>query len=426
MFLEYYTGMNKKRKIITSLSDLKQDIAGPIPVEIVSEWVKSGHAAGDQTRILTPYEREGYVVSSDSSGLSRLTAERSLFEVMRIVSEPKEIIFQLGRGIGGRGVGVWAADNSQMFYPDETVEVGRLIDTMSAAQKLIHRGPLQVGMAIHKGRFWEIGGGMFGEDADLVEAVAEDFTSAKEIVLSESVRELWDESQHELLALREDLGHFEKAFYSLDYDDLGNFSHEIVLPTYEELTEEHFYPFPFTQEFFLAMKSMQESEASMERMQKYYSVKTVLLIKVYHQKMRFLLDQLTDWVVVNAILNEIAVKYDVELVKSNGDLAIFVAESDAEAVDLAEEVLLSMKDSEDKVSIGLARGDVLVFDLDGGGRDIAGGPVNVASKVSEDINDKNSLYVEASVKVPLSHLPHYEEFEISKSGVILKGLNYLL
>lgn len=418
--------MNKKRKIITSLADLKQDIAGPIPVEIISEWVKSEHDEGEQMRILRPYKRDGYVVSADSSGLSRLTAERSLFEVMKIVSEPKEIIFNLGRGIGGRGVGVWAADNSQMFYPDETVEVGRLIDTMSAAQKIIHRGLLQVGMAIHRGTFWEIGEGMFGEDADLVEAVAEDFTSAKEIVLSDAVRREWDSAQHELLSLREDLGDFGEKFYSLDYDDLGNFAHEILLPTYEELTEEHFYPFPFTREFFLAMKSMHESEASLERMKKYYSGKTVLLIKVYHKKMRYLLDQLTDWVVVNAILNEIAVKYDVELVKSNGDLAIFVAECDAEVVSLAEEVLLSMKDSEDKVSIGLARGDVLVFDLDGGGRDIAGGAVNVASKVSEDIEDENSLYVEASVEVPLSHMQHYEEFEISKSGVILKGLRYLL
>lgn len=66
MFLEYYTDMNKKRKIITSLADLKQDIAGPIPVEIISEWVKSEHDEGEQMRILRPYKRDGYVVSADS------------------------------------------------------------------------------------------------------------------------------------------------------------------------------------------------------------------------------------------------------------------------------------------------------------------------------------------------------------------------
>ena len=97
--------MNKKQKIITSLADLKQDIAGPIPVEIVSKWTKSSRTEEDQVGILKPYERRGYVVSSDSSGLSRLTAERTLFDVMKIVSEPKEVIFQLGREIGGYGVG---------------------------------------------------------------------------------------------------------------------------------------------------------------------------------------------------------------------------------------------------------------------------------------------------------------------------------
>lgn len=417
--------MNKKRKIITALADLKQDIAGPIPVEIVSKWTKSEKKDGDQVKILGPYERSGFVVSSDSSGLSRLTSERSLFEVMKIVSEPKEVIYNLGCEIGGYGVGVWAADNSQMFYPDERVGVEKLIDTMAAAQKVIHKGPLQVGMAVHRGKFWEIGGGMFGEDADMVELVAEDFTSAKEIVVSGAVRKAWDEARHELLALREDLGHFNEPFYSLDYDDLGQHYHKVQLPSHADLSEKHFYPFPFTSDFFLAMKGMGSDELALEKMQKYFSEKVVLLVKVYHKKMRFLLDQLTDWVVVNAILNEIVVRYDVELVKSNGDLAIFVADKDSEAVELAEDILLSMKESDDKVSIGLARGDVLVFDLDDDGRDIAGGPVNVASKVSEDIEDENSLYVEESVKVPLHHLKNYEGFELEKSGVVLKGVRFL-
>jgi hypothetical protein len=417
--------MNKKRKIIAALADLKQDIAGPIPVEIVSKWTKSKKTELDQVGILAPHERLGYIVSSDSSGLSRLTAERTLFEVMKIVSEPKEILFQMGSSIGGYGVGVWAADNSQMFYPEEKVGVEQLLDTMSAAQKVIHMGPLQVGMAVHRGRFWEIGGGMFGEDADLVELIAEDYTGAKEIMVSESVRKGWDVSRHELLALREDLGQFNVPFYALDYDDLGKNFHEVALPAVDTLGEEHFYPFPFTSEFFMAMKKMETSDASLERMQKYFATKTVLLIKVYHKKMRYLLDQLTDWVVVNAILNEIAVKYDVNLVKSNGELAIFVADKNSEAVALAEDVLMTMKNSEDTVSIGLARVELLVFDLDSGGRDIAGSPVNRASKVSEDIEDENSLYVEGSVEVPATHLKNYEPFEMERSGVVLRGVRYL-
>jgi len=148
------------------------------------------------------------------------------------------------------------------------------------------------------------------------------------------------------------------------------------------------------------------------------------LVKVYHKKTRLLLDQLTDWVVVNAILNEIVVKYDVELIKSNGDLGIFVANDDKEAVELAEEILSDIRKGTDQVSIGLARGEVLLFNLDGGGRDIAGGAVNIASKIAEDIPDRNSLYIDSSVSIPGHHLHKYEEYALEKSHVLLKGWKF--
>jgi len=137
-----------------------------------------------------------------------------------------------------------------------------------------------------------------------------------------------------------------------------------------------------------------------------------------------LLNQLTDWVVVNAILNEIAVKYDVQLIKSNGDLAIFVTDQPNEALELAEEVFLSMSVSDDKVSIGLSRGEVLIFNLESGAKDIAGGPINVASKISEDLDEQNTLYVEKSVIIPAHRAHKYEDFVVEKSGVILAGRCY--
>jgi hypothetical protein len=160
-------------------------------------------------------------------------------------------------------------------------------------------------------------------------------------------------------------------------------------------------------------------------LQSYFRQKIVMLVKVYHQKTRLLLDQLTDWVVVNAILSEMAVKYDLQTVKSNGDLAIFVTDEVNEALGLAEEILTSMAASEDRVSIGLAAGEVMLFDLAGGaGRDIAGGPVNIASKISEDIPDQDSLYVDSSIAIPAHHLSKYEKYRLEKSGVVLEGRRF--
>lgn len=417
--------MERKRKILAALADLKQEVAGQVPVGIIKSWQNSVRSAESQREILKPFEREGYFVTSDSSGLSRLTTERSLLEVMKIVSEPKEIIYNLGKEIGGRGVGIWAADNTAMYYDAAGVKAEQLIEKMAAAQKQIHGGPLQIGMGIHRGKFWELGNSLFGEEADLIENASEDFTEAKEIILSESVCQDLGGNWKNFLALREDLTEFKVPFYSLNYDHLGDWEgldrRFLIAPT-----AEHFYPFPFSSEFFLALKKVQDfnSDNEVKSLDKFFQNKVVILIKTYHHRERFLLQELTEWVVVNAIWNEIVAKYDVEVVKSNGDLGIFVADEDSEAVEFAEDLLMSSRSINDTVSIGLARGDVLLFDLDSGGKDIAGGAVNIASKISEDIPERNSLYIEASVQVPMNHSSKYEKFVIEKSKVLIGGLKY--
>jgi class 3 adenylate cyclase len=416
--------MDRKRKIIAALADLKQDIAGPIPVDIISKWQQSGKTRHDQKTILAPLERQGYLVSTDSAGLSRLTAERDLLEVLNLVSIPKEIIFNIGRQIGGRGVGIWAADNSQMFYPADRVSAGVLLDRMAAAQKVIHQQPVQVGMGIHKGKFWEIGQGMFGEEADLIEQVAENFTEGKEILISDALKEELDAKLQSGLIKREDLNSFDRSFFTLNYDELGQDFHRFKLPDPEvlaDLEDKHFYPFAFSRDFFVALKQMDLRAEARERLNEYFFNRVVILVKVYHQKERLLLDQLTDWVVVNALLNEIIVKYDVDTIKSNGDVGIFVTEKNSEALEMAEEILQYMKSTDDQVSIGIARGDVLIFNLEGGGKDIAGGAVNLASKISEDVPDKNSLYVDSSVEIPKNHLHKYDKFALDRSGLKLNG-----
>lgn len=411
--------MDRKRKILASLADLRQEVAGTVPVEVIKSWETSTKQSHDQNEILRPFERDGYYVTTDSAGLSRLTAERTLIEVMKLVSEPKEIVFEYGRAIGGRGLGIWAADNSAMFYDAAKVKADQLVEKMAAAQKQIHRGLLQVGMGIHRGKFWELGMSLFGEQADLVEHISEDFTDAQEIVLSESVKAELSPGWNDLLVAREDLSAFKTSFYRLNYDQLGDwdgFDRNVL----NHPKQENFYPLPFSSDFFLALKRNNQAE-----LDSFYKNKVVIIIKNYHHKERLLLQELTDWVVVNAVWLEVAQKYDVEVVKSNGDLGIFVADRDSEAVEFAEDLLLSSRNGNDRVSIGLCRGDILLFKLDGGaGKDIAGGAVNIASKISEDVEGNNTFYVEASVQIPAHHLAKFENFAIEKSKVIIAGQRY--
>lgn len=402
--------MERKRKIIASLADLKQDIAGPIPVDIISKWQKSAKNERAHQEILRPYEKRGYLVSSDSSGLSRLASERDLIEVMNIVSQPKEIIYSHGIKVGGRGVGVWFADNTEMFY-DENIPAEVVLEQMAAAQKRIHQQLLQVGMAIHKGVFWEIHGGMFGEEASLLEQAAENYTEPKEIIISESVRNVLPKKVGYNLALREDLN-FSQKFYSVNYDDLGHGA------TYHL---DFCYPIPFSMEFYKAMKHYGISEEAHQIINKHFQEKIVILVKIKHKKFKLLLDELTDWIVVNASLNELVNKHGVMQIKSNGDLGLFISTEVGAALDFAEEVIKVFSKDEDKVNVGIAAGEIMIFNLDNGSHDLAGGPVNIASKISEDIEAKNSLYVHETVVIPRSMEKKFKAFTMEKSGIIIRG-----
>lgn len=411
--------MDRKRKIIAALADLKQEIAGVIPVDLISLWQKSLRNAAAERSILRLHEKVGFMVNTDSAGLSKLTAQKSLVEVMRMVSQPKEIIYGIGRQIGGRGIGVWAADNTQMFYQD--IGIDELLEAMVAAQKQVSLGPLKVGMGIHYGVYWEIGQGMFGVDAELIDEVSEEYTAAGEIVLSDKC---FDDSSLQKwqmnLLKRSDLDeHFQKKFWSFNYEKFSGKEFEVDLNA-----EDLIYPLPFDRKFYQALRQMEKSADARNVLEEFFANKVVVLVKIYHNKANFLLDQLTDWVVMNAFTTEIAERYEVETIKSNGDLGIFVADSDSEAVQFAEDVLLSMVRSEDRVSIGLARGDILLFNLEGGGKDLAGGAVNIASKISEDVPGHNTLYVEESVQIPEVQRNKFEAFAMDKSGVVICGNKY--
>ncbi len=406
--------MKEKNLILASLADLKQDIAGPIPVELVHAWNGSAKTKLDHQSILEPHRRFGITVSSDAAGLSKLTVQKSLIEVMKLVNEPKEVIYAYGSAIGGRVVGIWAADNTQMFYPRE-VHADRVIEQMIGAQKEIaNQLTLQIGLAIHQGSFYEIGAGLFGEDADFVEEIAEEHTSGQEIVLSETVKSSLSKQFANLCELRGDL-QFSKSVHRLEYN-------QIDLRCHKASGAE--YPIPFSRDFHQFLREGELEKFEQHQVKKYLEDRAVVVAKVYHQRSDFLMEELTEWVVVNSLINQLGQQSRVDLVKSNGDLGIYVSKNHHYALDFAEDLRNLLANNGYTYSIGVAAGPVLVFPLEQGGSDIAGGAINIASKISEDIKDRNSLYIHDSVDISGRNMGHYEQYVLEKSGINLKGLKF--
>lgn len=400
-----------KNLVNPSLFDISADIAGEIPLDIVRQWASSNQSQSAHEEILKPFIRKGIVVCSDSAGLSKLSAQRPLVEVMKLVSEPKEVIYSFGLAAGGEPVGIWFADNTEMFYP-EGVSAEKVLLHMAAAQKEIGRLTVQVGMCVHQGSYVALGRGLYGE-ADTAEQLAEDYTAGGEIIVTDEIQ----------AALP---GEFNKSLRQREDKPLGRnvhvFDHASWSETARTTTESH-YPLPFDKDFFVSLQQItRDDKKSLDKVQqKYASNKIVVLVKVFFDEESLLLNKMSQMVLANKTIHAVAGEFDLEKIKSNGQLAIFVCESAAEALDFSTKLKERLSTDAFSVSIGMAAGEVLLFRPEEGMREIAGGPVNIASKMAEDLGkEPGHIYVHSTAIAGGKKIG--QPFSVKISGVIVEGV----
>jgi len=80
-------------------------------------------------------------------------------------------------------------------------------------------------------------------------------------------------------------------------------------------------------------------------------------------------------------------------IKTVGNLGIYTFDDTRAALAFAREFRALFQAQGVAVRIGIDRGEVLVFDLPAGGEDIAGMPVNMASKMAQDCGQFGRLYL---------------------------------
>jgi hypothetical protein len=401
------------RLIAPSLADVSQDIAGVIPIDLIIRWATGDKDSKAHKTLLEPFTVTGTVVSSDSAGLSKLSQNKSLVEVMKLVSEPKEVIFQYGKAIGGTEVGMWAADNTQMFY-EQSIAPSDVVTQMIAAQKEMQSLPVKVGLGIHHGEFIQIGGGLFGEDADFVEELAENFTEGGEIIVTSQLQQKITADFQRYLNEKE-IKELSASFFSVNYADFHSTGNK---------SKSFHYPYPFTKDFFRFIRQYSVEQSDLTTYQKYASEKIVILVKVIHPAKKLLLEQLTQWVLANTILKKITLLNEIEEIKSNGSLGIFVTDNVAQAIEFAEDLKDTLAANGFMANVGMSKGEVLIFPLGKGIKEIAGGPVNIASKLAEDSGGEGEVLIENTVNIKGQKTPSLENFSIRLSAVELNGVKF--
>jgi class 3 adenylate cyclase len=344
----------------------------------------------------------------DAAGLSKLTQRCTLPEVLKLVSEPKELLHAFGKAIGGQAIGVWAADNAQMFFP-APIEPAAVVEQMLAVQERGKALAVKIGIGIHFAECVSIAGGLFGEEADFIEEVAEDDTRGGEIVVTRPVYDRLGDGVRACATRRADIEARGDLWSIVDY---GETLHAVE-------GNDIRYPAPFDDRFFQKLRRAALDDLARDSCNEYRKLTTVAFIKVNRPHQSRLLDVFTALSLADLAIRRVASETHGDVVKSTGAIAIVLFDGEGETLEFARAVVDTNSSFGFNARVGIAKGEVFLFPLEDGGREIAGNAVNVASKLSEDAGI-DGILVEASAATP-SIIEMGERFRLTISGVELSG-----
>ncbi|XXX76154.1 hypothetical protein WMF30_51745 [Sorangium sp. So ce134] len=403
-----------KAQYSPALFDVAQDIIGGLPIKLIDQWLSSEQTEQDALRILEPYKVKGFGVSSDSAGLTKLTQQKGLLDILAIIDQPKKIVYGYGTAIGGQGVGIWAADNTQMFYPAH-VRAETLLSAMLTIQDEVQKScQIKIGLGAHHGEFYSISGGLYGQEADAIEEIAENETEGGEIAVTQAVVDLLPPDHAFSIARRSGeptaLGH---TFRVLDGPRLSQ-----VKPAAGS------YPIPYSEAFYRDLSAfgarLSDSALGERLAEKYMRNKVVVLIERESQEEASRFVSMFNNLSLSAMMKDVGMLHLPESggveIKVAGPLGIYTFDDAAAAFAFAQAFRQELGRAGVACRIGIDEGPALLFDLPSGGRDIAGMPVNMASKMAQDNGRPGKVYLSDAVR-SLLDVSGFHPIKYTVSGV---------
>jgi len=357
--------------------DLPADAGEALPLEVIAAWTRSDQTVAAARELLGPFTLHGTVVSSDAAGLTRLTQERSLIEILAMVSRPKELVHAYGRAIGGTPIGTWAADNTAMFYA-EAIPADHVVSMLlTLLDRVAEECEVGIGLAAHHGIFYELARGLHGPEADRVELIAEDHTGAGELVLTDTLAARLPPSSFTLRPRTDLAARFGTVYRVSDG------------PRRDGLAVSDFkYPLPFSDEFFTGLAQFQRTRRTSVVPRPAYREVAIVVVEREHEDQDVpevaALNDLALAAAVKRLGNGLLEGRDGAEIKTSGRASLYLFEAAAQAVAFARALRDALAREQVQLAIGVDVGRVLLFELGPGLRDVAGAPVNVAAKLAQD------------------------------------------
>ncbi|KAI9026142.1 hypothetical protein DFJ74DRAFT_663321 [Hyaloraphidium curvatum] len=404
------------------------------PPDLISAWQSGSRTDERASQLLAPFKLSGTVAASDSAGLSRLSAARGPLEVLAALTEMKASVHSLGLSYGSVPLdgAAWEADNTVLFYP-RTVPV---VDAVRAALEAHARraGGISIGVCIHCGDFFSIGGVLYGGDAETVSHLAEECTSGGETLVTRAALDAMDPGGRDSFAFakREDLVPKVFEVYTVTprtpVDSIG-VSSPVVADREEAGAEEHYPPVPFSHSVYEQLGTLQRAPATsrqalLESLSRGYAHPCTVVMVEFRLRATGRPSQILDTLVLQAAAADLVAHATASVpgctvVENASGAALLLAPSIPAALSLSR-TLTALHTSFGPPSIGIAQGDILVLPSRApGGTVVSGGAVNLASKLAGELGTPGSVRILAGPGV--GEVAGGMPFEETVSGVVLRG-----
>ncbi len=184
------------------------------------------------------------------------------------------------------------------------------------------------------------------------------------------------------------------------------------------------YPIPYSEAFhadLVAYRARQNDAAFGKHLSdKYTQTKVVVLVERESEPEETHEVAVLKNLTLSAMMKKIGMQHlpprnGVEI-KVAGLISIYVFDHATDAVGFAQAFRQALAEEGASCRIGIEAGPVLVFDLPTGGKDIAGAPVNVASKMAQDKGEWGKIYLSRAVK-DLAEASGFVSRKLTVSGV---------
>ena len=400
------------------------DLSGPLPRELLLEWRDSSRSVAHGWELLKPALIEGTVLSGDGSRLTLLSHQLEPVELAARVDRTQRIVYGLATAAGGRAPGApWTADNFQLFFPPQA-PVEFVIGAALEMHKRLAADPhaLPVCIAIHKGVFYDLGGTLYGEEAALVEFLAEESAQAGETLITRAALDGLRPSTKLSTARRADLDHLETEIHRV--------TPGASLPAPLSMAGRGgTYPLPYAATFHEDLKVIDDLVKWPERRAKlgdaFAAERTLVMVELCASaptRPHEILEAAMRDSRISQTIARLLPEGGELIVNSGGSILATFLES-APAMEFAGRVGQALFDIDLQVQIGLDRGTVLLVPPDETDEPwcVLGRPVCVASKLCHELGEPNQIRFtdRASAGVTLPGEP--TRFSEQVSGVTIEG-----